>query len=203
MNNILDNINSKNNKTQIFFCKNRCCTIHIDDYRNNNYDDEKIKYNKYNNNNNKKAGMLIFDPITNKILLVQSNHNLWGPPKGSIEKNETDYDCAFREVYEETGLIIKPSEIKNYSYVQNCSLYLYVERNISNIDIHSYIGNDVNGYTWIKPKCLEELIDSGNIGLNLHCKLILRNFLNLNFYYPTFLKIPKHNNNTKLKKIYD
>jgi 8-oxo-dGTP diphosphatase len=47
----------------------------------------------------------------NKILLGKRKGNLaynsWGFPGGNLEFNETIYECAKREVLEETGLKIK------------------------------------------------------------------------------------------------
>ena len=57
--------------------------------------------------NRRKAGVVIFNPPTESVLLVQSRGNLWGFPKGSIEENETIKDAAIREVREETGLKVK------------------------------------------------------------------------------------------------
>jgi tRNA nucleotidyltransferase (CCA-adding enzyme) len=38
------------------------------------------------------------------VLLVQSKKGNWGFPKGKIEKGELPFECAFRELREETGL---------------------------------------------------------------------------------------------------
>ena len=43
-----------------------------------------------------------------KVLLVfHKKLQLWLPPGGHINKEETPDDCAIREVWEETGLVIK------------------------------------------------------------------------------------------------
>ena len=44
-----------------------------------------------------------------RVLLIQwqepkTGIGFWSPPGGGIESNETDKECLFREVYEETGL---------------------------------------------------------------------------------------------------
>ncbi len=53
----------------------------------------------------KKAGILIIDPIHQKLLTInnQYGHNR-GVPKGSILQDETPLEAAFRELKEETGL---------------------------------------------------------------------------------------------------
>lgn len=49
-----------------------------------------------------------------QVLLVQSGWNQpWGLPKGKIEKNETEFECALREVKEELKLTFKLEDIQN------------------------------------------------------------------------------------------
>eukprot|EP00731_Ephydatia_muelleri_P016730 Em0009g1154a len=53
-----------------------------------------------------RGGIILNEPLT-KCLLVQGYPFTcvsWGLPKGKIEQNEKDVDCAVREIYEETGL---------------------------------------------------------------------------------------------------
>lgn len=54
------------------------------------------------------AGFLIFKPEDEgyKILFVKNKRGEWGPPKGKVEANENLFDCAKREVLEETGLTL-------------------------------------------------------------------------------------------------
>jgi len=53
------------------------------------------------------AGSIIIDK-QDRILLVHhyeaGKYNFWVPPGGSLEANESIYDCARRELLEETGL---------------------------------------------------------------------------------------------------
>lgn len=44
-----------------------------------------------------------------KCLLIRANKsNKWGFPKGKINKNEKEIDCAIREIYEEVGFDVTP-----------------------------------------------------------------------------------------------
>jgi 8-oxo-dGTP pyrophosphatase MutT (NUDIX family) len=60
------------------------------------------------------GGIIILPSFTNvtncelyKILIVkQKYNNYWGLPKGHIEENESIYDTALREIYEEANLDI-------------------------------------------------------------------------------------------------
>ena len=42
-----------------------------------------------------------------EVVIVNQNHDSWSLPKGHVEDNETFLETAKREIYEETGLIIK------------------------------------------------------------------------------------------------
>ena len=69
--------------------------------------------------NRRKAGVVIFNPPSKSVLLVQSRGNLWGFPKGSIEENETIEAAAIREVKEETGYELKKNELHTMHRVNN------------------------------------------------------------------------------------
>ncbi|GMH40364.1 hypothetical protein BSKO_08268 [Bryopsis sp. KO-2023] len=50
-------------------------------------------------------GGIMLNPAVDKVLLVKgwSKNSAWGFPKGKRMKDETDENCAIREVFEETG----------------------------------------------------------------------------------------------------
>ena len=49
------------------------------------------------------AGVLVTNE-RGQVLLVSEKSGKWGFPKGRIEKGETPYEAALREMHEETGL---------------------------------------------------------------------------------------------------
>ena len=53
--------------------------------------------------NTHSAGGIILNK-QNQIVIVQQKHRTWSFPKGHLEKNETELDAAYREIYEECGL---------------------------------------------------------------------------------------------------
>ncbi|QGZ97538.1 NUDIX domain-containing protein [Mycoplasma sp. NEAQ87857] len=67
-------------------------------------------------------GAVIFKKFKSgyKVLLIKQINGNWGFPKGHMEDNETDYDTAKREIFEETSL----TEVKlfDYSYESNYQL---------------------------------------------------------------------------------
>lgn len=51
----------------------------------------------------------------NKVLLIKQVTGNWGFPKGHVEKDETEYETALREVKEETNLDVKIISDKRYT----------------------------------------------------------------------------------------
>jgi 8-oxo-dGTP pyrophosphatase MutT (NUDIX family) len=62
----------------------------------------------------KSCGCIIIE--NNKVLLIQQKKGNWGFPKGHVEKNETEYETAIREVKEETNLDVKIEDV-NKKYI--------------------------------------------------------------------------------------
>ena len=165
------------------YCANNCCKIHIQYYLN------KRSYIKPTRNY-RKAGVFMYDPKEDRVLLVQSRGHLFGPPKGSLNIGETDIECAIREVKEETGIDIKSDKFLKTILIKNRAVYYYMEIETCDIKVQNYIlpgdsDNDANGITWIKMTCLENAIINGNIVLNHYAKIV---------FYRLFGKVfPKSN----------
>lgn len=158
----------KDNNLQTYYCENKCCKIYIHNYSKtiSSYVKPIVNY--------KKAGVFIFDPKEDRVLLVQSRGHFFGPPKGSLNINESYIECAIRELKEETGININPVNLLKAVTVKNNAIYYYTEMNMYNHDIciqKSYFGNDATGITWIKMDCLEKSILNGNIALNHYAKI--------------------------------
>eukprot|EP00889_Picochlorum_renovo_P004602 jgi/Picre1/31632/NNA_006983.t1 len=64
-------------------------------------------------------GAILLDPKMKKCLLVRGfkEGSGWGFPKGKLSLNETDEECAIREVLEETGFDITDKLVKKH-YIQ-------------------------------------------------------------------------------------
>lgn len=153
-------------------CPNGCCDILLQ------YTNNLTQKNIYYNRHKKKAGVFIYDPITNKILLIQSNNNLWGPPKGTLNYNETIKDCAIREVYEETGITVSPEKFTKAINIQNKATYFYMETQVCKLEIPKNIeNNDATGISWINVDCLKDCTENNTIVLSKHCKIALKHFI--------------------------
>ena len=82
-------------------------------------------------------GAIMLDTDMNQVLLVKGwkKSASWSFPRGKINKDEKDVDCAIREVYEETGydlstsgLVLDESEIKSIGvtmHLQEVKLFIF------------------------------------------------------------------------------
>jgi ADP-ribose pyrophosphatase YjhB (NUDIX family) len=152
------------------WCSNKCCCIKKCTKL---FITQKFKKNK------NKSGVFLYDPIKKKLLLVQSRGNLWGPPKGTVSRNETYKKCAIREVNEETGLNIPIEELNNDIFIKHNVVYFYKELSECDVKLSLHTNNDVTGITWININCLKNMINNNSIKLTKHCKIILKKTLKL------------------------
>jgi len=161
-----------------FSCENKsCCSYKITPYKIVKWINSDYK----NINKIIKAGCFVTDPSTNKILLVQSRGQLWGPPKGTIQKKETYENCAIREVLEETGLNILCKDFLEYTVVKNKAIYYNIHLKEDDISPQTHIkDNDANGIGWFSLNCLEELIKNNKIRINQHTKILIKKFFRKN-----------------------
>jgi 8-oxo-dGTP pyrophosphatase MutT (NUDIX family) len=139
---------------------------------------------RYFNRNYRKAGVFIYDPKEDRVLLVQSRGHLFGPPKGSLNIGEKELDCAVREVKEETGLDISADDFTREVRIKDRAVYYYLEMDTCDIDVQEDMeDNDANGITWIKLDCLQNAISDGNIVLNHYANIVFREIM-----YKKFIK---------------
>ena len=142
-----------------------------------------------------KAGAFIYNQTSSRtfVLLVQSCGRLWGPPKGSSESEESVYDCAIREVKEETGIDL--GEIMRNMLVVPCSLvksriFLYRVSVPERIDIlrPSYAqvvahspreSNDATAVGWFSTECIAKNVSTGKFPVNRLLKNALKKFLHV------------------------
>lgn len=154
-------------------CENGCCILKINKY---------VHTKTHHSNKRKKAGVFIYDPEIDKVLLVQSRGHLWGPPKGTLEKGETDRLCAIREVKEETGLVVSDKDFSKATTINNRAIYYYLEMSYCDVHVQDHIiNNDANGIGWIKTECLEKCLEKGDMLLSKHCIQVIKRFRDKTF----------------------
>lgn len=105
---------------------------------------------------------------TLQILLVKSGHNQpWGFPKGKMEENETEQECAVREVREELGLKFRIQDLEEsprfYQYNKRKDLVIFTLDSDSNHSVN--IKNikprmgEIYSFKWISVSKLKTLKD--------------------------------------------
>lgn len=157
---------------QEYKCTDKCCFIKHKPY--------KSTFHKiYTHKHIKKAGVFIYDPKKKSILLIQSRGQLWGPPKGTFEENETETDCAIREVLEETGIDVSDKKFTKKINIKTHATYFYLELDECEVEVQDTKNNDANSITWIKTKCLLKMIKNKQIPITQHCRILLKNFLDI------------------------
>lgn len=171
----------------VYHCENKCCTIEQNEY-NRHRRDVPRRYIL-------KAGVFVFDPGENRVLLVQSRGCLWGPPKGTLERGETVSQCAVRELREETGIEITPREFSRGVRIRKRLILFYVEKQYFHLSVPIFDGNDANGLTWIKIPCLLRCIERGQIMISHYCRIALKRFCNIDVQNPTFTVVRRRSRN--------
>jgi len=155
-------------------CTNNCCELEVKPYR----------HTFFFNKTKRKSGVFIYNPSSNTVLIVLSRNRLWGLPKGSLKDNETDEQCAIREVKEETGIEVDNNDFLYSVKINSNVVYFYMEiENQYQVNVQKSINteaNDVNGIGWIKLDCLEKMVNTGQIKLNRHGKIAFKKIKNLN-----------------------
>ena len=152
-------------------CLNGCCVYHVRPYPEHllrpNLPSQSVGI--------RKAGSFIYDNIQKKILLVQSRGQMWGPPKGSLKEDETPFDCAIREVKEETGIDLDREKMNHYTIIKSKALFYYTEMKECQIELQSHLNdNDANGIGWFQIDCLEKLVENGILDINQPCRILIR-----------------------------
>jgi 8-oxo-dGTP pyrophosphatase MutT (NUDIX family) len=159
-------------------CKNGCCTLSTWTYNNNDDDYDVRKSDDWKTYpKSQKAGMILVNKATNKLLLIKSRGMYWGFPKGGINYGESIEDCAMREVKEETGLGVDLKVDDKLIRMYETTYFLKAIPKYSKFKIKRKVAggelNDVSGIGWIKPECILE----SQLRINAHCRRIIHGIL--------------------------
>jgi len=139
-------------------------------------------------------GAIILNQDLDKALFVKGfgSSNSWGFPKGKVNKDEADGDCAVREVLEETGFDSTPYLNENH----------YIESFIKEQKIKLYIIAGVPEETYFYPRTRKEISKIEWIAIDdLPTINKKTNFKERNFYraIPFFNKLRRWIANRKAK----
>ncbi len=155
-------------------CANDCCYAKVSAYTRRYVPtaetEEERKVHK------KKAGVFVYDPHTDKLLLVQSCGRFWGPPKGSMEVGEDVQTAAARELVEETGLVLPKERLTWRLHLRNSSHHYFfypMPENRSLISVQNPGANDANCVGWFRVSCLKQKLADGRMIGNAALKQFL------------------------------
>ncbi|KAG5300816.1 aminomethyltransferase [Histoplasma ohiense] len=99
-------------------------------------------------------GAILLNQDMDEVVLVKGwkkNAN-WSFPRGKINKDEKDLDCAIREVYEETGFDIKAAGL-----VKDEKKMKYIEIPMREQNMRLYVLRDVPRNTIFEPRTRKEI----------------------------------------------
>lgn len=82
----------------------------------------------------------------------------WSFPRGKINKDEKDLDCAIREIYEETGF-----DIKEAGLVKEEPEMKYIEVSMREQHMRLYVFRGVPMDTYFEPRTRKEISVSASI----------------------------------------
>jgi hypothetical protein len=141
------------------------------------YSSSHFKNNKKWNKKAEKGGVIMYSTQSNKMLVIQSRGRLWGFPKGTREENESIYDCAKRELLEETGISFPLCNLATLSIVKlPHAVYYNVPHHGALPEVKIEDKFDSTGGGWIKPNCFKRFIKSGCIKVTADTKRILKDY---------------------------
>jgi len=106
------------------------------------------------------CGGILLSPDMQWVLIVRGFGGKWSFPKGKMNQNEDLFECAAREVYEETGFDIRPVASREYyiDHISRLSDCLRRDR--------LYIVPNVDYCTSFDPKTSYEIKEIAWFGVN-------------------------------------
>lgn len=99
-------------------------------------------------------GAILLNDDMDRVVLVKGwkKSSSWSFPRGKINKDEPDLDCAVREVYEETGFDLKAAQL-----VGSMEDSKYVEMTIREQHMRLYIFTGIPTDTQFEPRTRKEI----------------------------------------------
>ncbi len=99
-------------------------------------------------------GAILLNDAMDQVLLVKGWKKTasWSFPRGKINKDEKDLDCALREADEETGFDVREAGLVTEQSEQSC-----IESNMREQNIRMYVFRGVPMDTHFEPKTRNEI----------------------------------------------
>ncbi|KAG8469895.1 hypothetical protein KFE25_006350 [Diacronema lutheri] len=99
-------------------------------------------------------GAVILDRTLTKLLLIRSWHgSTWSFPKGKINKDEAEHECAIREVLEEIGLDLRmyldTSQFLEHSYGRGTTMKLFLTHGVDeSVHLETRTKKEIGAIVW-------------------------------------------------------
>lgn len=112
-------------------------------------------------------GCALIDPTRSSVLLVKGfgRNSSWGFPKGKLSRNESEMDCAVREVLEETGFDASKLVSEQNALSINCNdrvIKLYLVFDVPrDYAFAAQCRGEVQSYQWFELQYLVSTNDGG------------------------------------------
>lgn len=106
-----------------------------------------------------RAGGIVLNVQKTHLLLVFGRyHNLWSLPKGHLKPDETPKECAKREIYEETGLMV---ELTDQYIKRNHTMFYYANKLCNHVEKHRILNpidkQEIQKARWIKLQDIQTI----------------------------------------------
>jgi mRNA-decapping enzyme subunit 2 len=104
-------------------------------------------------------GAIMLNEEMDQVVLVKGwkKGARWSFPRGKINKDEPDLECAIREVYEETGF-----DIQKANLVKDGDNTKYIQVTMREQHMRLYVFRGVPMTTYFEPKTRKEISVSSN-----------------------------------------
>ena len=127
-------------------------------------------------------GVLIFNRDGHLLVAHVTGTRKWDIPKGGAEPGESAIEAAVRETFEETGIVLQPSELTDlgrHAYLPKKDLHLFRARlEAARCDVSAYACTsffphhrtghptpEVDAFRWVDPSELDNLCSPKLAGL--------------------------------------
>lgn len=122
------------------------------------------------------CGIILLNKTLESVLVIFQNESLkWGLPKGHMEpieiKNKLYFDCARRELLEETGIMISTHKYKKYGTLLLGNKLFYILQLMRDIYPRKPLDSiEIGDVQWLPIKNIEYFTK------NYNCNITLRDF---------------------------
>ena len=105
-------------------------------------------------------GVILISKYKNVLLVKGRKVNKWSFPKGHLQSDESSFDCAMRECFEETGICLKDTNYNHYKKLYSGGYFIYLDTEEYNFNIQDNLEIcDIAWIPWYKLRQLRKNID--------------------------------------------